>query len=171
MFVESIQCGYYQSKPSRNLCDPKLHIFAPNFFNFEIIFALRIFETFVASNVFTFTFCWAMTWRARVGNIRRPADWGKDVTALLPSTDNLWVWASNVSQWVYSNFLIRFPCEINTHFYTIFPTPKGKVPIKASPSINCRDRLIIMNDDLVAQPTVRSIKIGRASYSATLYEA
>ena len=57
MFVESIQCGYYQSKPSRNLCDPKLHIFAPNFFNFEIIFALRIFETFVASNVFTFTFC------------------------------------------------------------------------------------------------------------------
>ena len=43
---------------------PDYRIFAPNFFNFENIFALRIFENIPASKVFTFTLHCAMPWQA-----------------------------------------------------------------------------------------------------------
>ena len=49
-------------------------ISVPNLFNFGNIFALSIFETFVASKVFTFKFHCVMPRRAPVDEIRCPAE-------------------------------------------------------------------------------------------------
>ena len=46
---------------------PNYRIFAPKFFNFVIIFALSIFENFVASKVFAFRFHSVMPRRSPVG--------------------------------------------------------------------------------------------------------
>ena len=57
----------------------------------------------------------------------------------------------------YFQSAIGVPPEINTHFITTFPESKGEVPINVSPYINGSARLVIMNDDIVAQlrPTYR----------------
>ena len=49
-------------------------IFAPNFFNFKIIFALSIFENFVASKVFFFNFRYYMPRQSPVGKIQHYDD-------------------------------------------------------------------------------------------------
>ena len=63
----------------------------------------------------------------------------------------MWAWGSDGSWWVHSNFVIRVTLEINTHFVTTFPAPKGEVPIIVSPPINDNARLVSFRDDIVAQ--------------------
>ena len=84
-------------------------IFAPNFFNFEIILALSIFENYVASRVFNFTFFCAMIQHTPVGKIRRPSDWVKYVEAPLPGPGNMWAYASHGSRWVHTDDIISIP--------------------------------------------------------------
>ena len=74
----------------------------------------------------------------RVGEIQRPSGLSEDVAVVQPGTGNLLGWPSNISQWVHFNFVIRIPSEINTHFVTIFRTPKGGFPINVSLPINER---------------------------------
>ena len=87
-----------------------------------------------------------------VGNIYCPSVGVKDIAvATLLGLVNLWVWVSNDSRWVHSNFVIHVPPETNTHFVTIFLTPRGEVLIAVSPSINKSAHFVKMHDDLVAQ--------------------
>ena len=55
-------------------------MFAPNIFNFKIVFALSIFENVVASKVFILTFFCAIPLQAE---------------ALLLGPGNLWAWDSD----------------------------------------------------------------------------
>ena len=98
-------------------------IFAPTFFNFEIIFALRFFLClwgFPLGFYFQFSF-----WHSTL----IPFNKVKDVVVAQPGPGNLCVWASGGSLWVHSNFVIRVPPEINTHSVTTFTTPEGGVLI------------------------------------------
>ena len=56
---------------------------------------LSIFENFVASKVFTFTFFRAMPRQAPVVDIRVPSDGDKDSEAPLSGPINMWAWDSN----------------------------------------------------------------------------
>ena len=86
---------------------PNYRIFATNFFNFRIIFALIIFENVVASKVFTFTFCCAMPWIDPVGEIRSPDGGVKDVS--FSGTVSLWDYGSDGSLWVHPSAVINIP--------------------------------------------------------------
>ena len=59
---------------------PIYRMFAPNIFNFKIVFALSIFENVVASKVFILTFFCAIPLQAE---------------ALLLGPGNLWAWDSD----------------------------------------------------------------------------
>ena len=105
-------------------------IFAPNFFNFKIILALRIFENSVVSRVLIFTFLFAVTQGVPVVKIRCPSieedkasdvTWWGSVTAVLPNTailpdssttlqtGNMWRYAPDDSQWDHRNSIIHVP--------------------------------------------------------------
>ena len=127
-------------------------IFAPNFFNFNIIFAFSIFGNFVASRIFTFTFFYAMPQQAPVGKILNTSDQVEDVAHPLPGPVNMWEWPSNGSWWVYSNLVICVPPKIKSRFITTFPTPEGEVPITFSRSINGSASFVSMHKELVSQP-------------------
>ena len=131
---------------------PSYRIFAPNYFNFGIIFALIIFEIFVASKVFTFTFFCAMPRQAPVVDIRVPSDGDKDSEAPLSGPINMWAWDSNGYWWVHSNSVINVPPEINTQFVTTFPAPKGELPMTLYPFINGSTLLVSIHNEIVAQP-------------------
>ena len=171
-WVDSSQSNLDQREPIRNLCDSKLQNVCAQPFNFKIIFALRIFETF-ASKVFPFTFFYAMLQRAPVGKIQCPyvkdakdlvVSWWYSVTAILPDitipldysttlhTSNIWNYAPNGSRWVHRNAVIRFTPNINTHLVTTFWTPKGELPITMYQSIDESTHLVSMQDNLITQP-------------------
>ena len=84
---------------------PNYRIFAPNFFNFKMIFMLRIFENTVASKVFTLNFLCTMPRSAPVGNIRRPDNGVKDVS--VSCTVSLWGYGYNGSLWFHSSVVIN----------------------------------------------------------------
>ena len=84
---------------------PNYIIFAPNIFNFNIIFALSILEFLVTSKVFTFI-C-AMPWRSPVGNIRLPSGGAKDVT--VACNVRLWDRGHDGSLWVHPSAVINIP--------------------------------------------------------------
>ena len=141
---------------------PNNRIFAPNFFNLNIIFALSIFEkNYISSKVFTFTFFCAIPRQAPLGKIWRPYDKVEYVIDPLPGPGNLWVWYSNGSWWVNSNTVILVLPKINTHFVIIFPTPKGEFPITFSLYINESTWLVLMHDELVDQPRITYCNIFR----------
>ena len=96
-------------------------------------------------NVFNFNFHCAITGRS-------PSGWVKDVAVAQSIPGNLWEWYSNGSQWVHFNFVIRVLPEINTHFVTTFPTPKGGVLITVSISINGISRLVSLCYELFTHP-------------------
>ena len=82
-----------QRKLSRNILIPiynqvvvirNLIIFAPNLFNFEIIFAFIIFGDFFAYRVFTFIGYFAISRQAPDGRV-------EDVTVVQTGPINLWV--------------------------------------------------------------------------------
>ena len=104
---------------------PNFRTFVPNFFNFKIIFALTIFENFVASKVFTFNFRCTMPWQSPVGKAQNPDYQVEDVEAPITGPGNIWAWDYYGSWWVHPNFVIRVPPKIKNHFFTTFPTPKG----------------------------------------------
>ena len=108
---------------------PNDRIFAPNFFKFKIIFTINIFENAVASKFLNFTFCCTMPQRSPVGENWYPYDVVEDVEYTQSGPGNMWEWDSGGSWWVHSNFVIRVPPEINTHFVTTFLTPEGEFPI------------------------------------------
>ena len=85
---------------------PSYRIFARNFFNFKITFALSIFENVVASKVFNFTFCCAMSQQDPLGKIRHRADGVKDVT--VACTVSIWDYGSNGYLWVHPVLLSIF---------------------------------------------------------------
>ena len=80
-----------------------------------------------------------------------PAYRVKDKSVSQNDNVNLWAWASNESQRVYSNFVICVPPEINTHIVITFLTPKGELPITVSLSISGSANLFIFHYDIVAQ--------------------
>ena len=61
---------------------PNYWIFAPNFFNFEIIFALSVFETLFLIKVFNFSFHCSISLKYPVGKIWRSYDQGRDVAVV-----------------------------------------------------------------------------------------
>ena len=130
---------------------PNYRNFVLNFFNFEIIFALIIFEKYVATKVFTFFFFCAMPRRSPAGKFWNPDYWVEDVEATLTGTGNMWAWYFCVSWWVCSKFFIRVSLEINTHFVTTFPTPKGELLITVSLSINVSASLVRMHNNIFSQ--------------------
>ena len=129
---------------------PNVIFFSPNFYNFQIMFALRIFGNVVASKVLTFTFRCAIQ-KYPVGKIWLPAEWVEYVSSTLTSPGNLWVWDYDGSRWVHYNFVIRVPPKINTHFVTTFTTAEGEVLITVSTSINGSARLVSTHDEIVNQ--------------------
>ena len=80
-----------------------------------------------------------------------PDEQVKYISIYQPGLDNLFMWASDVYQWVYSNFVIHVPPKINTNVVTAFPPPKGEVPITVYPSINESARLVSFCSSFVAQ--------------------
>ena len=101
---------------------PICRVFAPKFFNFGIIFALSIFENVESFKVFHKVF----TITSHCDMPRRdPYEQVKYAAVTQPGPGNLWVWDSGGSQWVHSNFFIRLPPKINTHFVTTSPTTRG----------------------------------------------
>ena len=99
---------------------PIHRIFATNIFNFGIIFALRIFENFVASKVFTFTFRCSMPRQSPTGKIWSPAGLFKDVAVVL--SIRLWDHGHDGYLWVHPSAVINIPPRygnINTTIKTI----------------------------------------------------
>ena len=94
-----------------------------------------------------------------VGEIWRPVDQVEDVSVAQPGPGNLWVWASNGSWRVHSNFVIRIPPKINTNFVTTFTTPEGEFPKTVFLSINRRTCLVSMRDKIFAQPRTNDCKL------------
>ena len=82
---------------------------------------------------------------------KAPNDQVKDVAVAQPDPGNLWVWASNVSQCINSNFVIHVLPEINTHFVITFMTPEGGSLIAVTSSINRSAWLFSFHDELVAK--------------------
>ena len=101
---------------------PNFIIFAPNFFNFEIIFVLRILENFVASKVFSFTFRCAMPRQLPVGYIRRPADQFEDVT--VARSVRLYYCGHDGSLWVHPSAVINI-LPGSGNISTIIQIPEG----------------------------------------------
>ena len=67
--IDSVWCDSYQYKSNRNLCDYKLQNFHTQPFQLQNHFCARLFKFYFASKVFTFTFCYTMTWKDAVGEI------------------------------------------------------------------------------------------------------
>ena len=84
---------------------PNYRIFAPNFFNFKIIFAFSIFKNIVVSKVFNFNFCCAMPQRDTVSKIQLRAEEVEDSTAA--RIVSLWYYGSDGSLWVHSSAVIN----------------------------------------------------------------
>ena len=130
---------------------PNYRIFVRSFFNFKIIFALRIFENnFASSRVFTLNFFWGVPRKSPVGDAQRSTEGVEDSAVAplpgpgtLPGTVNLWVLASDDSRWIHSNIVICVTPEINTHFVTTLTTPKGEAPITVYLYINGSARLLL----------------------------
>ena len=102
--------------------------FAPNFFNFGIIFAFSLFETFVASKVFhrvfTFTFHCDMQRQAPVGAIRRLDDQVEYDTVV--HYVRLWDRGHDGSLWVHPSEVINIP-PVYGNINTTIQTPDGEV--------------------------------------------
>ena len=102
----------------------------PNFFKFEIIFALSIFEIFVASKVFAFTVHCSMPRQALVRKILSPHDQVEDVAVVCSA--RFWDCGHNGSLWINPSAVINVlsvPGNINT----TIQTPDGEVvPITVS---------------------------------------
>ena len=127
-------------------------IFAPTFFNFEIIFALRFFLClwgFPLGFYFQFLF-----WHSTL----IPLNKVKDVVVAQPGPGNMCVWASGGSLWVHSNFVIRVPPEINTHSVTTLWLPKGK---SLSPCLCLSMEVIAWLACKMILPTNRALLIAR----------
>ena len=58
--------------------------------------------------------------------LRAPSNQVKYDAVSHPGPVILWAWASDGSRCFHSNFFIRVPIEINTHFVTTFLTPEGE---------------------------------------------
>ena len=84
---------------------PNYRIFAPNFLNFKITFTLIIFQTFVASKVFTITFCCAIPRQFPISDITHPYDGVKYVSVAL--TVVLWYHVQYGSLWVLTSAFIN----------------------------------------------------------------
>ena len=92
---------------------------------------------------------------------RSPDDLVEDVAFSLHGTGNLQAWDSDGSLWVHSNFVIRVPSEINTHFITTFPTNKGEVLIAMSLYITGSACLVSFRDEIFSKralPIVSSLE-------------
>ena len=87
--LESSWCDSDQCELSQNFCDSKLLSFRAQLFNFEIILALSISESFVAYKVLKFIFHCALSRRSTVGDIRQPADRVEHVVVSKTGTGNL----------------------------------------------------------------------------------
>ena len=103
---------------------PNYIFFAPNFFNFEIILALIIFENFVASKVFTFTFHCAMPHRYPVYGIRHTADQVEDLAVVCYV--RLWDRDQDGYLWVHPSVVINITPG-SGNISTNIQTTKGKV--------------------------------------------
>ena len=111
---------------------PNHRIFAHNFFNFKIIFALRNFGNFVASKVFTFNFYCAMPQQSPVGDIWSPSYRIEDVAVAL--TVRLWDRGNDMSLWVHPSSVINI-APIYGNISTNIQTPEEEVvPITVSRS-------------------------------------
>ena len=101
---------------------PNYRIFATNFFNFRIIFALIIFENVVASKVFNFTFFCSMQKRPAVCEIQCSADGLKYVA--VACTVRLWESGHYGFLLVHSSVTINIPTGYGNTSTTI-QTPEG----------------------------------------------
>ena len=112
---------------------PNYTIFAPNFFNFKIIFALSIFEIVVASKVFAFNSCCTIPQWDPVCEIQRP-DYGvKDNT--VDSTVRLWDCGYDGYLWVHPSAVINITTKLSAlNISSNIQTTKEEVlPITVSP--------------------------------------
>ena len=105
----------------------KYRTFVPKIFNLEIMFALIMFENFVVSKVFTFTFYCAIPCQAPVGKIRRPADWVEDVSVFI--CVRLWDRGHNGYLWVHPSLVINIPLGSGNISTTISTPVLGLVPM------------------------------------------
>ena len=130
---------------------PSYRMFAPNFSTSQLFSRSAFLILFLPPRFSLSPFFCAMPLQSPVGEIRIPYDRVKYVTDPLPGTGNMWAWNSDGSRWVYSIFFIRVPPKINTNFFTNFTTNKGEVLITMYPSINGRNHLVSMHNDIVYQ--------------------
>ena len=120
-------------------------MFAPNFFNFRITLAPRVFENYVASRVFNSTSCWTMTRLITGDKIQRYTDRVEEVEDPLPG--NLWVYASGGSRWVHTNDNIAvLLVSDSSHFIIILQNSEGYALITVSLSANIISRLVGVNE-------------------------
>ena len=117
-------------------------IFAPNFFNFKIILATKVFENYVASRVFTFVFsshCHyslisekynvPISKRLNIpvflGGMQSPLFRPNPIPVPLFRLGKLWDYASGGSRWVHTDAVILFLPKIITHFLQLPWLPKA----------------------------------------------
>ena len=157
-WVDSSRCDLDQCESSRNLCDSKLQIFAPKFSTLKLfscsefskLFCLQGFQFNLLRHHATAITCRRYTtsfWRSRI------------CRSSLTGPGNLGAWDYDGSRWVYSNFFIHVLPEVNTHFVTTFTTTEGEILITMYHSINGSTGLVIINDDIFAQPRTSYLDI------------
>ena len=103
VLVDLTWCDLDQRESSWDICESKLLNLCAQVFNFKIIVLLIVLEIFVASKVFTF--CWAMSRRSLVGEIRCPAARVKYVA--VSYTVRLWDSGHNGYLWVHPSVVIN----------------------------------------------------------------
>ena len=99
---------------------PNYRFFAPNFFNFKIIFALSIFENVFADRVLTST--WIMLLPIIVGEIQHLLEWEAPQNVIIRN------YISDGSLWVHPSAVINIlPILSTSNISTTLQTPKGEV--------------------------------------------
>ena len=109
---------------------PNCRIFVPIFFKFKIIFALIIFENYVASRVFAFTFCCAMPQRSPVGDIQLNFDVVEYVE--VAHTVIIWYCVHDGYLWIHPSAVINILPGYGNISTTIQTPDRGVFPINVS---------------------------------------
>ena len=130
---DSIQRDSYRCKSSRNLCDSKLQIVAPNF-SISKLFLCSAFSKccLVQGFHFNFSLHHVMTRYCRRG----PTSWWRSWNVTVACTVSIWYYGSDGSLWVHPSVVINFlPRPSASNSSTTIQNPEGGVvPITVSPS-------------------------------------